>query len=85
MSTAKELGDMPAYPVNPESCPEGSPVAFAHGMTLRQRFAMAAMQGMLAYPGDDQRGSLHNNSTPQGVACLAFEYADAMLAESIKE
>jgi hypothetical protein len=34
---------------------------------------------MLAYPGDESRGSYHNNSTPEYVALDAYVYADAML------
>jgi hypothetical protein len=49
------------------------------GMTLRDYFAAKAMQGILAYPGDEIRGSAHNNSTPDEVALSAYRYADAML------
>lgn len=49
------------------------------GMSLRDYFAATAMQGMLAYPGCEQRGSHHNNNTPSGVAAMAYRYADAML------
>lgn len=48
--------------------------------TLRDKFAAKAMQGMLAYPGCEMRGSHHNNNTKEGVAIMAYEYADAMLA-----
>lgn len=54
------------------------------GMTLRDYFAAKAMQGMLAYPGDDQRGSHHNNNDAEGVAQMSYAYADAMLAERAK-
>jgi hypothetical protein len=49
------------------------------GMTLRDYFAAKALAGMLAYPGDESRGSDHNNSTPEYVALDAYVYADAML------
>ncbi|HDR9153816.1 TPA: hypothetical protein QDB05_000235 [Burkholderia vietnamiensis] len=49
------------------------------GMTLRDYFAAKAMAGMLAYPGCESRGSHHNNNTPDGVATMAYKYADAML------
>ena len=49
------------------------------GMTLRDYFAAKAMQGMLAYPGDEQRGSHHNNNDYDGVSSMAYAYADAML------
>lgn len=54
------------------------------GMSLRDYFAAKAMQGMLAYPGDEQRGSHHNNNDADGVAQMAYAYADAMLAERAK-
>ncbi|MCA8502192.1 hypothetical protein LGN13_10850 [Burkholderia multivorans] len=53
--------------------------AAAPGMTLRDYFAAKAMAGMLAYPGCESRGSHHNNNTPDGVAAMAYEYANAML------
>jgi hypothetical protein len=49
-------------------------------MTLRDAFAMAAMQGMLAYPGDEASGSWHSNATVNSVADHAYRIADAMLA-----
>ena len=52
---------------------------FQEGMTLRDYFAAKAMQGMLAYPGDEQRGSHHNNNDYDGVSSMAYAYADAML------
>lgn len=54
------------------------------GITIRDYFAAKALNGMLAYPGCDQRGSHHNNNTPEGVASMAYEYADAMLKERVK-
>lgn len=51
---------------------------------LRDDIAMHALQGMLAYPGCELRGSHHNNNTPAGVAEMAYQYADAMLAERAK-
>lgn len=51
---------------------------------LRDDFAMYALQGMLAYPGCEMRGSHHNNNTPAGVSAMAYDYADAMLAERAK-
>lgn len=49
--------------------------------TVRDQFAMAALQGILAYPyrvgGDDIK-------KPNIVCALAFDYADAMLAERAK-
>jgi hypothetical protein len=50
------------------------------GMTLRAYIATKAMQGMLAYPGDEKMGSWHTNAKPTSVAAMAVEYADALLA-----
>lgn len=68
----------PAFPVDSVSEHEYC------GMTLRDYFAAKAMQGMLAYPGDDSMGSHHNNNDAKGVAKVAYQYADAMLAERAK-
>lgn len=54
------------------------------GMDLRDYFAAKAMQGMLAYPGCEQRGSHHNNNTADGVAAMAYDYADAMISMRTK-
>ena len=54
------------------------------GVTVRDYFAAKALQGMLAYPGDEQRGSHHNNNDAEGVAQMSYAYADAMLAERSK-
>lgn len=53
--------------------------AVAGNLTVRDYFAAKAMQGMLAYPGDERRGSYHNNSTPDLIASDAYGLADAML------
>lgn len=57
----------------------------ASEMTYRQAIVLAAMQGMLAYPGDAQRGSHHNNNTFDGVAEIAGAYANAILAREAQE
>lgn len=44
------------------------------GVTLRDQFAAAAMQGIIAYNGADGRGGV------AAVARSAYEFADAMLA-----
>jgi len=48
------------------------------GMSLRDYFAAAALQGMLANGGG-------GTSTLEGDAALVYRYADAMLAERRKE
>lgn len=67
MIPTRPNGDRPAYPTDriaDEAC-------HANGLTKREAFALAAMQGMLA--GDW--------GTIAGVVCSAYEIADAMLAE----
>lgn len=56
---------------HPTVGPEGS-----YGMSLRDYFAAAALQGLLAAP--DVSGS------PEGLAKWAYKYSDAMLAEHTK-
>jgi hypothetical protein len=70
MKTFKDGG--PAFPVTTE---HGS-VFPLPGMTLRDYFAAAALQGMLA---DSQC-----NGPVEGYANDAYQYADAMLAERAK-
>ena len=70
MST--QLGSEPAYP---------PPSAFptATGLTKREEFAKAAMQGILAHTRDVQWVM-----PPEQVAKLAVQHADALLAELAK-
>lgn len=79
----------PAFPVNEQcetSFESGSikmmlPAVKHHlGLSVRDYLAAKAMQGMLAYPGDESNGSWHNNATVHLVASHAYRYADAMLA-----
>ena len=63
-------GDEPAYPVRNEE------VTINRGMTIRERFAMAAMQGILSNPDCDyDHGDL-------STAC--WNIAEIMLAEPEK-
>ena len=48
------------------------------GMSLRDYFAAAALTGMIACPS-------MSDSTREGYAIAAFEYADAMLKEREKD
>lgn len=54
------------------------------GISMRDYFAAKALEGMLACPGDQLRGSHHNNNNYEGVANMAYAYADAMLKERAK-
>jgi len=52
---------------------------FCSTLSRRDHFAMAAMQGLLATPGD---WSLQNGETSEGVcAVMSVRYADALIAE----
>lgn len=72
---AERRGSEPACPVTgAPGAPEDYP-----GLTKRDAFAMAAMQGVLANPGDERNGNSINNGTPDGVADFAIAHADALL------
>lgn len=70
-------GDEPAYPMLQ---PRGdfSMSRESSGMTIREAFAKAAMQGFLA---QDTDGELERGD----ITCWAVEHADALLAELAKE
>jgi hypothetical protein len=55
-----------------EITPPAAPVEASEALTLRDRFAMAALQGVLANPG--------TAGEPDDIAQTAFDYADACLA-----
>ena len=86
--TAKQLGDLPAFPLGPiiEVDPfdrgmQERAVKRMQGMTLRQHFAGLAMQGLA-------RVSLGNWTIASGSAVLAtaaVQCADALLVELAKE
>ena len=65
--------DMPAIPIQ-ECGPDGLPQGPAcYGLTKREMFAMAAMQGLYAHSGDYHEFS--------HLASDAVNYADYVLAE----
>ncbi len=65
--------NMPAMPnTNTEVYPIPCPTDYGKGLTKREMFAMAAMQGILARAGSPDRSV---------NARLAVEYADALLKE----
>ena len=77
---AMENDGGPAFPrVEPGTGGEGAVIYF--GMSLRDYFAAAAMQGMLAHGA---RSNEKKISDFDAVANDAFGYADAMLAERRK-
>jgi len=76
----------PAFPVTPEHFYAGSNIpSRGIGMSLRDYFAVAALQGMLSFPGAEAIGCVYTNSDPASVSAFAYQYADAMLAERAKE
>lgn len=77
--------DKPAYPsgeaYKSQSIPGGNWVeckkgALHNGLTKREMFAMAAMQGILTSETEDWR-----HKEKESLAAAAVEYADALLAE----
>lgn len=46
---------------------------------LRDDIAMRALQGLISYPGDRPGESFNSYCTPQTLAEMAYNYADAML------
>jgi hypothetical protein len=58
-----------SYMLNPNATEKE--IKEAQGMTLRDYFAAAALQGILAY---------YIDVSPAKVAKVSYEYADAMLA-----
>ena len=81
-------GDEPAYPsftdrllCDPKN-EEMTPI-YSGGMTVREQFAMAAMQGILA--GKAGHLELWDSETDEMTAKQAIEHADALLAELQKE
>jgi hypothetical protein len=76
MSTPTTNDGGPAFPVTAEQSPSG---AFAYpGMTLRDYFAAAALQGLLA------SSSVGDALAEPDYAKAAYIQADAMLAEREK-
>ncbi len=75
----------PAYPANPQVMIDahsgGSWEMASLGLTKRERFAMAAMQGMIS-SGDME---LAEDGVESFIAECSVKYADALLAELAKE
>ncbi len=71
----------PAFPTPVEFDPNGQLISYGgYGMSLRDWFAGQALAGMMALPAVEGRGCWHTNSSPNQVAQVAYEYADAMIA-----
>lgn len=54
------------------------------GLTLRDYFAAAALQGLIAYP-DDMTGIANDEDWMPTLSTRAYKYADAMLEAREKE
>ena len=87
-----ENGDLPASPSSLDiteyagtiNCSYNKPLT---GLTKREAFAMAAMQGMIAsqYAGEYMNEiNDENYDKPSGLANNAVRYADALLKELAK-
>lgn len=70
------FADDPAFPVQTVFGPDGYPHWGSNGMTKRELFAAAALQGMLATPARD--------GTYENYAYDAVHFADALIAELAK-
>jgi len=64
--TNKEFGDWSAFATNIDT-----------GMSIRDYFAAAALNGMLSHP--------HRGTDPKYVAISAVQYADALINELNKQ
>ena len=67
--------DIPAHPIELSGFGLYAPEAH-YGLTKREMFAMAAMQGILTSETDDWRHKEENS-----LAASAIKYADALLTE----
>ena len=71
-------GDTPAMPV----VTEAYEYLESEGLTKREQFSMAAMQGILASKWyGDFTGSSQYDDKPDAAAEMAVKHADALLAE----
>jgi hypothetical protein len=80
MSTKPKDGG-PAYPRSAVLNHDGTTYHnAADGMALRDWFAGQALNGIIAHPGMEP-----DDASKKGYAMLAYEYADAMIAERNKK
>lgn len=70
-------------PVDPVQVDGSLEITASHDSDLLDDFAIAALQGMLAYPGNEQWGSFALMSI-EDAAKTSYEYAKAMMAERAK-
>lgn len=82
--------DKPAYPLNQKTIEEigdGYWFDIGLGLTKLERFAMAAMQGLLTHDPETTRmlGNPNGRKLNAWVAQQSVSFADALLAELEKE
>lgn len=70
-------------PVDPTQVTGSLEITASHDSDLLDDFAIAALQGMLAWPGDERSGS-YGGATHETCAEQAYKYAKAMMAERAK-
>ena len=70
-------------PVDPAPAVEVIDPPPSHDSDLLDDFAIAALQGLLAYPGNERWGSFATMPT-EDVAKTSYEFAKAMMAERAK-
>lgn len=75
METLNITGNEPAMPIKDEAC----------GLTIRQQFAMAAMQGMLANANGCMTQGSSRSFNPETLATCAVNQADALITELNKQ
>lgn len=92
--TAKQLGESPAFPVPPDTIGPSGEICHvsAWGLTKREEFAKAALQGLLKSDsfreacGTGYKDGFNYQQSPyESVARTAIAYADALLAELAKD
>lgn len=79
MSDLQCFHGMPAAQCQHERCADANNRIDSLEDELRDKIAMAALTGLLAYPGQEGRGSHHSNSTSTLTARDAYAYADEMM------
>lgn len=83
IKTVSENGNDPAYPTLIYEEKSGKPIAHREGLTKREMFAMAAMQGLVSgYPDSEKvNGHYIPASSYSGMMKEAVELADELLKQ----
>ncbi|HWD39785.1 MAG TPA: hypothetical protein VG944_13125 [Fimbriimonas sp.] len=75
---SQEFGQEPAFG---ELLKQGDVAVTKGGITVRDYFAAAALQGLLAGHDESKYGSVGEDMNVNGNAALAYRLADAMVQE----